>query len=113
MRYQSEEEVRSLRPDMAKLSAIDRFAVIVTAPGKDCDFVSRFFAPAKGVPEDPVTGSAHCTLVPYWAEQLKKTTLHARQVSARGGELFCQLRGDRVEMSGEGALYLKGSIRWQ
>ena len=110
VRYRSEDEVRALRPDMQALTEVDRFAVIVTAPGDDCDFVSRFFAPAKGVPEDPVTGSAHCTLVPYWAGRLEKTKLHARQVSARGGELFCELLNDRVEMSGEGALYLKGTI---
>ena len=110
LRYRSEDEVRALRPDMQALTEVDRFAVIVTAPGEDCDFVSRFFAPAKGVPEDPVTGSAHCTLVPYWSGQLNKTNLHARQVSARGGELFCELLSDRVEMSGEGALYLRGTI---
>lgn len=110
IRYTSEEEVRALKPDMAGLMDIDRFAVIVTAPGETCDFVSRFFAPAKGVPEDPVTGSAHCTLVPYWAAELGKTDLRARQISPRGGELSCRLIGDRVEMSGEGVLYLKGSI---
>ncbi len=95
---------------MAALMSIDRFAVIVTSPGDSCDFVSRFFAPAKGVPEDPVTGSAHSTLIPYWAGELKKDVLHARQISARGGELFCQMMGDRVEMAGRGALYLKGEI---
>ena len=110
VRYGSEDEVRALRPNMRQLRDVDRFAVIVTAPGEDCDFVSRFFAPAKGIPEDPVTGSAHCSLVPYWAGELNKTKLHARQVSARGGELFCELLEDRVEMSGEGALYLKGTI---
>ena len=72
--------------------------------------MSRFFAPKQGIPEDPVTGSAHCTLIPYWAEKLGKTTLHARQVSARGGELFCRLLGDRVEIAGHAVLYLKGSI---
>ena len=96
---------------MQALKNIDRFAVIVTAPGRDCDFVSRFFAPAKGVPEDPVTGSAHCTLVPYWAQELNKTSFHARQISQRGGEIFCRLAGDRVELSGQAALFLKGSIR--
>jgi predicted PhzF superfamily epimerase YddE/YHI9 len=95
---------------MEALKTIDRFAVIVTAPGDDCDFVSRFFAPAKGVPEDPVTGSAHCTLIPYWAEKLGKTELHARQVGRRGGELFCKLAGDRVVISGYAALFLKGRI---
>jgi PhzF family phenazine biosynthesis protein len=94
--FESEEQVRNLTPDMARLAAIDRYAVIATAPGRDCDFVSRFFAPAQGIPEDPVTGSAHCTLIPYWARRLAKTTLFARQVSLRGGELWCEDHGDRV-----------------
>ncbi len=111
IRYRSPEEVRALSPNMEALMKIDRFGFIVTARGTDCDFVSRFFAPAKGVPEDPVTGSAHCTLVPYWAEQLGKTKLHARQVSRRTGELFCELAGDRVRLSGTAALFLKGQIR--
>jgi PhzF family phenazine biosynthesis protein len=112
VRYRTAEEVRALSPNMEALKKIDRFAFIATAPGTDCDFVSRFFAPAKGVPEDPVTGSAHCTLVPYWAEQLGKTTLVARQISSRGGELFCQLKGDRVEMAGHAALFLRGRIQF-
>lgn len=111
IRYKSADEVKALAPDMEALKKIDRFAFIATAPGGDCDFVSRFFAPAKGVPEDPVTGSAHCTLIPYWAGQLGKTTLHARQVSPRGGELFCKLSGDRVEIAGYAALFLSGRIR--
>lgn len=110
VRYESEEQVRSLAPNMERLKEIDRFAVIVTAPGRDCDFVSRFFAPAKGVPEDPVTGSAHCTLIPYWAQQLGKTSLRAKQVGRRGGELFCKSNGDRVEIAGHAALFLRGSI---
>ncbi len=108
--YETEEQVRALAPNMDQLSRVDRFAVIVTAPGRDCDFVSRFFAPSKGVPEDPVTGSAHCTLIPYWAERLKKTKLHARQLSKRGGELWCELRGDRVKIAGRAVKYLEGSI---
>lgn len=108
--YGSEAEVRALQPDMTRLAQLDRFAVIVTAPGEKSDFVSRFFAPAKGIPEDPVTGSAHCTLVPYWADRLGKTRLHARQVSARGGDLWCELAGDRVRMSGHAVLYLEGTI---
>jgi PhzF family phenazine biosynthesis protein len=108
--YKTADEVRALKPDMAALCGIDRFAVIVTAPGSDCDFVSRFFAPAKGVPEDPVTGSAHCTLIPYWASRLGRNTLFARQVSKRGGELYCELQGDRVRIAGEGVLYLEGTI---
>ena len=110
VRYGSADEVLALRPDMHALMKIDRFAVIVTAPGSDCDFVSRFFAPAKGVPEDSVTGSAHCTLIPYWADKLGKSTLHARQVSPRGGELFCKLKGDRVEIAGRARLFLRGTL---
>jgi len=99
-----------LRPDFAALTTLEQYGTIVTAPGDDCDFVSRFFAPRVGVPEDPVTGSAHCTLVPYWAERLGKTRLHARQVSARGGELFCELRGERVGIAGHAVLYLRGEV---
>lgn len=108
--YDSEEDVRTLAPDMGLLAKVGHFAVIVTAPSGTADFVSRFFAPASGVNEDPVTGSAHCTLVPYWAKRLGKTQLHALQVSARGGELRCELRGDRVLLSGESVLYLTGKI---
>lgn len=108
--YGSEGEVRALRPDMGRLAQVDRFAVIATAPGDDCDFVSRFFAPAKGIPEDPVTGSAHCTLTPFWAERLQKTKLRARQISARGGELHCEQHGDRVSIAGKAVLYLEGTI---
>lgn len=108
--YDSEAQVRALAPDFAALGKIDAHGVIVTARGTDCDFVSRFFAPAIGIPEDPVTGSAHCRLVPYWAQKLGKTTLFARQVSARGGELWCELKGERVVMAGHAALYLEGTI---
>jgi predicted PhzF superfamily epimerase YddE/YHI9 len=111
--FETEEEVRALKPNMEKLAAIDRFAFIVTAPGRDCDFVSRFFAPAKGVPEDPVTGSAHCTLIPYWSKQLGKTRLYARQISQRGGELWCEDRGDRVRMAGKAVKFLEGFIEIQ
>lgn len=104
------EDVLALRPDFRALAALDTFAVIATAPGRDCDFVSRFFAPRAGIDEDPVTGSAHCTLAPYWAKRLGKTQLHARQVSTRGGELWCELAGDRVKIAGHAALYLQGSI---
>lgn len=110
VRYRTAREVRALRPDMPCLMGLDRSAVMVTGPGEDCDFVSRFFAPAKGVPEDSVTGSAHCTLVPYWASQLGRPDLHARQISPRGGELFCKLAGDRVRLAGEAVLFLKGTI---
>ena len=108
--YKTADEVLALTPNMEALMQIDRFGFIATAPGTDCDFVSRFFAPAKGVPEDPATGSAHCTLIPYWAGKLGKTSLHARQVSRRGGELFCKLVGDRVEIAGRAALFLRGQI---
>jgi predicted PhzF superfamily epimerase YddE/YHI9 len=96
---------------MAALAKTDRFAVCVTAPGDDGhDFVSRFFAPAQGIAEDPVTGSAHCTLAPYWAKRLGKSQLKAHQASARGGELVVFDRGERVELAGECALYLEGVI---
>ncbi|HEX3863753.1 MAG TPA: PhzF family phenazine biosynthesis protein [Stellaceae bacterium] len=109
--YDSAEEVAALAPDFAAVAALDRFAVIVTAPGTGgVDFVSRFFAPARGVDEDPVTGSAHCTLVPYWAERLGKIHLEARQLSRRGGALSCGLRGDRVTIAGRALLYLEGTI---
>lgn len=110
--YDNAAEVRRLKPDMAGLMNIDRFAVIVTAPGDDgYDCVSRFFAPAKGVPEDPVTGSAHCTLVPYWARRLGKPSIRAFQASARGGELTCVDQGTRVSLAGDCAFYLEGTIR--
>ena len=109
--YESAEEVRALRPDFAKVTALGAFAVIVTAPGDKSDFVSRFFAPSAGVPEDPVTGSAHCTLIPYWSRRLGKKSLHALQVSKRGGELFCEDAGDRVKIGGHAVTYLEGTIR--
>ena len=108
--FASEAEVRAIRPDFAALAALDAFAVIVSAPGDEVDFVSRFFAPGAGIPEDPVTGSAHCTLIPYWAGRLGKTELTARQISARGGELACRLRGDRVLIAGRAVEYLRGEI---
>jgi len=108
--FEGEGDVRALRPDMARIAALDRMAVIATARGSDCDFVSRFFAPSVGVPEDPVTGSAHCTLVPFWAARLGKTRLFARQLSERGGELWCELRGERVAIAGQAVLYLEGTI---
>lgn len=102
--------VRALRPDFAALARLPVIGIIATAPGDDCDFVSRFFAPRAGVPEDPVTGSAHCNLVPYWAGRLGRNSLHARQVSARGGELWCELRGDRVGLAGRCVRYLRGEL---
>lgn len=106
----SEEEVRDLQPDLEAVEGLDAAGLIVTAPGQTVDFVSRYFAPRLGVPEDPVTGSAHCALVPYWAERLDRTRLEARQLSARGGALRCELRGDRVRIGGQAVSYLDGVI---
>jgi PhzF family phenazine biosynthesis protein len=108
--YESESDIRDISPDFFALSKMDTVGVIVTAPGDNSDFVSRFFAPGAGIPEDPVTGSAHCNLIPYWADKLGKTKLHAYQLSARKGELWCELKGDRVQMSGKAVTYLKGEI---
>jgi PhzF family phenazine biosynthesis protein len=108
--FEDADTVSNLQPDMAALGKVDMYALIATARGKDCDFVSRFFAPGRGIDEDPVTGSAHCTLIPLWAARLGKNKLHARQVSRRGGELFCELLGDRVKISGHVVLYAEGSI---
>lgn len=108
--YPDEAAVRALEPDFRILNHLDR-AVIVTAPGSGgIDFVSRFFAPTHGIDEDPVTGSAHCTLVPYWAKRLGRARLEARQVSRRGGALSCELAGDRVRMAGGAVLYLEGVL---
>lgn len=104
-------KVRALKPDFVTLKTLDCLGIIVTAPGTDCDFVSRFFAPGAGVDEDPVTGSAHCTLIPFWAQRLGKIKLVARQVSARGGELFCELAGNRVRIGGRAVHYLWGEIQ--
>jgi PhzF family phenazine biosynthesis protein len=108
--YQNAGQVRDLAPDMGKLAQIDRRGIIVTAPGEKEDFVSRFFAPGKGIPEDPVTGSAHTTLIPYWSRRLGKAKLFARQISRRGGELWCEDRGSRVKIGGRAVQYLTGEI---
>lgn len=108
--FDTEDQVRNLSPNMAWLAAVDSSGVIVTAPGRDCDFVSRMFAPAKGIPEDPATGSAHCTLTPYWSQRLNKKQLFGRQISQRGGELWCEDRGDRVSIGGHVVKYLEGTI---
>lgn len=109
--FGSAEEVAALRPDMNLLGQLDSLGVIVTAPGEDADFVSRFFAPKVGVPEDPVTGSAHCSLIPYWSARLKKTELRARQISKRGGELFGRFLGERVGIGGESRTYCRGELQ--
>ena len=108
--YATEDELRSLKPDMDVLLKADRFAVIASAPGRDADFVSRFFAPKQGIAEDPVTGRAHCTLIPYWSKRLGKSKLHAFQASPRGGELWCEDRGERVTISGKAVQFLEGTI---
>jgi PhzF family phenazine biosynthesis protein len=108
--YPQPEDVIALRPNHALLAGVVPGRISVTAPGRDCDFVSRYFAPDAGIPEDPVTGAAHCTLVPYWAARLDRNELHARQLSRRGGELWCTLAGDRVKLAGHSTLYLRGEI---
>ena len=108
--YESEEEVRRICPDFRLLERLHPAGVAITAPGDDADFVSRYFAPSYGIPEDPVTGSTHCSLAPYWAQRLGKTSLHARQVSERGGELWCEVRGGRVILKGDAVLTLRGEL---
>lgn len=108
--YEKEEDIINLKPDFALLGKIDVIGIIVTAPGKEVDFVSRFFAPSCSVPEDPVTGSAHCTLIPYWAKRLGKNSMHAYQLSARKGEIWCENKGDRVLISGKAITFLRGEI---
>jgi PhzF family phenazine biosynthesis protein len=105
-----EAAVRAVRPDFAKVNALEWFGVIVTAPGDTSDLASRYFVPQAGVNEDPVTGAAHCQLVPWWSGRLGKARLHARQVSERGGELFCEARGNRVTLAGDTVAYLEGVI---
>lgn len=107
---ESEEIVQNLQPNLLKVAEVEARGVMVTAPGKEVDFISRFFAPQSGINEDPVTGSAHTVLIPYWAKKLGKTELTARQISPRGGNLFCTLVGDRVEISGKAITYLIGEI---
>ncbi|NCF49538.1 MAG: PhzF family phenazine biosynthesis isomerase [Bacteroidetes bacterium] len=107
---EDEAAVRAVTPDFDYISKLDGDGLIVTAPGDHSDCVSRYFAPACGIDEDPVTGGAHCTLAPYWAGQLSKTGLHARQASARGGEMFVEVDGDRVKMTGKAVLFMNGFI---
>jgi PhzF family phenazine biosynthesis protein len=110
VRLESQAAVTRVQPDMTALAELDCLGIIITAPGESADFVSRFFAPRVGVPEDPVTGSAHCSLIPFWAERLGRKELRARQVSKRGGELRCSLRGDRVKIGGAAVIYCRGEL---
>ena len=108
--FETEEMVRRLSPDLGILSQVDGLGIVVTAPGKEADFVSRAFFPKEGIPEDPVTGSTHCTLIPYWSQRLGKRKLRALQLSKRGGELLCEDRGGRVGIAGKAVLYMRGEI---
>jgi PhzF family phenazine biosynthesis protein len=109
--FRTAAEVRALQPDFAVLAKLADHGVIATAPGeRDVDFVSRYFAPSAGIDEDPATGGTHCTLTPYWAKRLGKSKLFARQVSARGGELWCEDRGERVTIAGQCAFYMEGTV---
>jgi PhzF family phenazine biosynthesis protein len=108
--YEKEDQIRSVKPNFALLEKLHPFGLCITAPSDNSDFVSRYFAPSYGIPEDPVTGSTHCSLTPYWSQQLKKSALHARQISPRGGELWCEQAGERVSIRGRAALYLEGTI---
>lgn len=110
MLFENEADVAELAPDFPQLAEIPFDQVIVTAKGEASDFVSRMFAPRLGIPEDPVTGAIHCVLIPFWAERLAKSVLVARQISQRGGVLFCEHSGDRVKIGGNAAVYLKGEI---
>ena len=107
---ETEKDIIAVNPDFNLLNKIDVIGIIVTAPGINCDFVSRFFAPNCGVPEDPVTGSAHSQLIPFWSEKLNKHKLHAFQLSKRGGALWCEQKGDRVIIKGKCVFYMKGEI---
>ena len=108
--YENVQQILNLNPNHDHLMKLDELCIIATAPGDDCDFVSRVFVPKVGIPEDPVTGSAHSSLIPYWAEKLNKLTLSAMQLSKRRGHLKCKLLGDRVKIAGKCATYLEGYI---
>tara|TARA_B100000315_G_scaffold33440_1_gene28134 strand:- start:212 stop:991 length:780 start_codon:yes stop_codon:yes gene_type:complete len=108
--FDSESEVRNIKPDFERLKRLSFRGVIVTSRGKKADFVSRFFAPKLGINEDPVTGSAHCSLAPYWERRLKKSKLHALQISPRGGELYCEVLDERVLISGKAVKFMQGEI---
>lgn len=108
--FQSQKKIEELNPDFRKMATVEARGIIVTAPGDEVDFVSRFFAPQSGIDEDPVTGSAHTTLIPFWSQKLNKKIMHARQVSARQGDLKCAFLGDRVRITGKAVAYLTGEI---
>jgi PhzF family phenazine biosynthesis protein len=108
--FDREEDVRAISPDFQVIAELDAQGVIVTAPGNDCDFVSRYFVPGAGIPEDSVTGSTHCALVPYWSKRLGKRELYARQISKRGGKLFCEDRAERVGIGGNAMTYMEGKL---
>jgi len=108
--FSSEKEIADFQPDLNALFDVGLRGLIVSAPGTSCDFVSRFFAPKLGIPEDPVTGSAHCELAPYWAARLGRNQLRAIQLSARGGEVGCEVKGTRVHLTGRSVTYLQGEI---
>lgn len=110
--FDRQEDIAALTPDLEIIAQLEARGVCVTAPGDECDFVSRFFAPGAGVPEDPVTGSTHCALIPYWSKRLGKRILRARQLSKRGGELFCEDRGERVGIGGNAVTYVEGRIHY-
>ena len=109
--YGSQMEVAALKPNFELLSQLDCLGIIATASGEDADFVSRFFAPGAGIAEDPVTGSSHCSLIPFWAERLGKNQMFARQISKRGGEIFCRHLGERVAIGGRAVIYGRGEIQ--
>jgi PhzF family phenazine biosynthesis protein len=108
--YENEAAIQNMQPDFSRLELLHPAVVAVTAPGQTVDFVSRYFKPSYGMPEDPVTGSAHCALTPYWAQRLGKANLHARQLSERGGELWCEMAGDRVILKGNAVLTMRGEL---
>jgi PhzF family phenazine biosynthesis protein len=108
--YEDETLIQNLRPNFTLMETLHPYVVSVTAPGQQVDFVSRYFKPSYGMPEDPVTGSAHCALTPYWADRLGRSTMHARQLSERGGELWCEMSGTRVILKGRAVLTMKGSL---
>jgi PhzF family phenazine biosynthesis protein len=108
--FEREEAVKQIRPTFSVLETLHPAGVAITAPGDDSDFVSRYFVPSYGIPEDPVTGSTHCSLAPYWGRRLEKTNLHARQVSERGGELWCELKETRVIIKGNAVVTMRGEL---